>query len=717
VRIALFIPCFVEHLQPEVGLATLAVLRALGHEPFVPPHQTCCGQPAWNMGARAGAVTAARHLLRVMREGGALDADAIVCPSASCTAMVRCHFGELGLPAADAALLGELVPRLHEFSEFVARAHPNAASLAQSTAEPLRVAVHRSCHSLRVLGLTDEPERLLAGLPAIELAPLEHPEECCGFGGVFSAKLPEASTSMADDKLADAVRAGAQVLTSVDSSCLMALEARARRTGVALRFAHVASMMAHAMGLTALPSGGATHATPACSKPRPGTLRHRMAEAVADSGQRARLDRSVGHALRIRAERVAERPDWEDLRERAAAMRRYSLGRLGDLLEEFESAAEAQGARVHYASTASDARSLLLRLVGAPGPALVKSKSMVTEEIGFRAALEGAGIPFLETDLGEYIVQLSHTTPSHIVAPVIHLSAEDIAEVFRRELGMDLPAGADPKTISLAAREHLRPYFVNARLGMVGANFLAAREGAVVTCTNEGNAGLGSTIPKRLIAVSGIDKLNPSLPDLAAPLQLLGSSSTGQRLTCYTHVFRPGGARETDIVLLDGGRSELLADPELRDALACIRCGACMHVCPVYRRAGGQAYGWIYPGPIGIILSAFLESPEGTRMADACSLCGACVEICPVKIDLPAAIRLVRERAVARSALARLTGLAAARLFGSPRLWRWGGRGLRSLLGRGVALGPLRDWAATRELPPSPSASLSDCMKGDDGNA
>lgn len=171
-----------------------------------------------------------------------------------------------------------------------------------------------------------------------------------------------------------------------------------------------------------------------------------------------------------------------------------------------------------------------------------------------------------------------------------------------------------------------------------------------------------------------------------------------------------------DIVLLDGGRSELLADPELRDVLACIRCGACMHVCPVYRRAGGQAYGWIYPGPIGIILSAFLESPEGARMADACSLCGACAEVCPVKIDLPAAIRLVRERAIAGSALTGIAGRAAAGVFGSPLLWRWGGRGLRSLLGRGVALGPLRDWAATRELPPSPPASLSDFMRGGDGS-
>lgn len=698
-RIALFIPCFVEHLQPEIGVATIGVLRALGHEPFIPAHQTCCGQPAWNVGARAGAVTAARHLLRVMREGGALDADAIVCPSSSCTAMVRCHYGELGLPAADTALLEELVPRLQEFSEFVARTPPNQAMLTQTAVKPLRVAIHQSCHSLRVLGLTDEPQRLLAGLAAIELVPLEHPEDCCGFGGVFSARLPEVSASMADDKLADAISAGAQVLTSVDSSCLMALEARARRTGVTLRFAHIASVMAHAMGLAALAECSGRRGTAAGSRPRPGTLRYRMAEAVANTGQRHRLDRSVGHALRTRAERVAERPDWEELRDRAAAMRRHSLGSLAELLDEFRAVAESHGARVHFAETGADARRLLLRLIGSRDTTLVKSKSMVTEEIGLRLCLEAAGVPIVETDLGEYIVQLSRTTPSHIVSPVIHLSAEDIVDVLRRELGIELPSAASPRTISLAVREHLRPYFENAQLGMLGANFLTAREGAVVTCTNEGNAGLGSTIPTGLIVVTGIDKLNPSLPDLAAPLQLLGSSSTGQRLTSYTHIVRPGGERDMDIVLVDAGRSKLLADAELWESLACIRCGACMHVCPVYRRTGGQAYGWVYPGPIGIVLSAFLESPVGTGMADACSLCGACSEVCPVRIDLPAAIRTVRERGVERSAWSSLVSRSSAWVFARPALWRWGGVVLRALLPRSAAIGPLRGWGATREMP------------------
>ncbi|MBD3175137.1 MAG: hypothetical protein GF320_08145, partial [Armatimonadia bacterium] len=250
-RVALFVPCFVEHLQPEVGLATLELLTHLGHQPFVPPHQTCCGQPSWNVGGRAGAEVAARHLLRVMREGGALDADAIVCPSGSCTAMVRSHYEHLKLSAADRRLLELLLPRLWELSEFVTHFHPGP--LPPGTHHPastLRVAVHRSCHSLRMLGLTDEPERLVAGLPAVELVSLAHPEECCGFGGAFAAKLPEVSASMADDKIADALEAGAEVVTSVDSSCLMALDGRARRTGAPLAFAHISGVLCHALGLS-----------------------------------------------------------------------------------------------------------------------------------------------------------------------------------------------------------------------------------------------------------------------------------------------------------------------------------------------------------------------------------------------------------------------------------------------------------------------------------
>jgi L-lactate dehydrogenase complex protein LldF len=439
-----------------------------------------------------------------------------------------------------------------------------------------------------------------------------------------------------------------------------------------------------------------------------------MSEAVRDRAQRARLDRSIGHALSVRADRMAERPDWDDLRERAAGMRRHSLGRLAELLEEFQAAAEASGARVHFAETGAEARALLLGLIGDPGEPLVKSKSMVTEEIGLRSALEEAGVALVETDLGEYIVQLSRTTPSHIVAPVIHLSAENIAEVFRRELGMSLPPDVDPRTISLAAREHMRPFFVDAKVGMVGANILTAREGAVVTCTNEGNAGLGTTIPERLIVVAGIEKLCPNLADTAAPLQLLGSSSTGQRLTCYTHVLRAGmgGPSELDIVLLDAGRTALLADDDLWDALACIRCGACMHVCPIYRRTGGQAYGWIYPGPIGIILSAFLESPMATKMADACSLCGACAEVCPVKIDLPEGVRLVRERAIERSPAARTASTVGGRVFASPSLWRLGGELARAILSRGDAVGPLKAWSDARELPTSPHETLGDASKG-----
>lgn len=451
-----------------------------------------------------------------------------------------------------------------------------------------------------------------------------------------------------------------------------------------------------------------------------------MARAVADAKLRARLDHAIGHALGVRAERVSERSDWENLRDEAAAARREDLSRMPELLTEFEEAATGHGARVHWARDAREACECVAALLGALDGPLVKSKSMVTEEIGLRGHLAGRGVEVIETDLGEYIVQLAGELPSHIVAPALHLSAGDIARLFRERLGLPISEDSDARAISLAAREHLRAYFLSAAAGMCGANFLTAREGAVVVCTNEGNAGLCTALPKRLVVVAGIDRIWRDLPRLRLPLLLLSSSSTGQRQTCFVRALRGpreydecDGPERMDIVLVDNGRSRLLGDPRLSDALACIRCGACMYVCPVYRRTGGQAYGWMYPGPIGMLLAPFLGAPEHGASAEACSLCGACAEVCPVRIDLPGLILELRARLWAEHpglerTAAGLAGLATAQ----PQAFGAAGQCARLALRLGLAakVGPGRDWQLGRELPTPPDDTFSALWREEGGD-
>lgn len=444
-------------------------------------------------------------------------------------------------------------------------------------------------------------------------------------------------------------------------------------------------------------------------------LRERMALAAGDPGLALRLGRALDHTIAARAARVAEASDWDALRDAAAATRRYSLSNLDHLLERFESNASASGMTLHYAADAGRACGTVIRLLGSSSRPVIKSKSMVTEEIGLRTALRRARIPVVETDLGEYIVQVAGEAPSHIVAPVIHKSAADIASLFRSRLGVELGDDADPRTISLAARDILRPRFVEASLGICGANFLTADEGAVVVCTNEGNGGWCLSVPERLIVVTGIEKLNPSLRHLEAPLLLLGASATGQRQTCYTHVLRApggGGPERIDIVLVDNGRSRALADGDLWEALACIRCGACMNVCPVYRACGGQAYGWVYPGPIGIPLAPFLRPGRRWSLADACTLCGACSDVCPVRIDLPNLILAVRARPWRRLPLGALCR-AAAGVLARPRLFEQLGRAVRRRARRGapVRYGPAAGWSLVRDIPAVPGQSFSEMWR------
>jgi L-lactate dehydrogenase complex protein LldF len=328
-------------------------------------------------------------------------------------------------------------------------------------------------------------------------------------------------------------------------------------------------------------------------------------------------------------------PEWEALRECAAAIKTHTLDHLGHYLEQFEAAATARGARVHWARDAGEHNQIVHELLAARGVTrLVKSKSMLTEECGLNAYLGARGVEVVDTDLGERIVQLRREPPSHIVFPAIHLKRAEIGALFHRELG-SADGLDDPAALTAVARAHLREKFLAAQAGLTGVNFAIAQTGGIVVCTNEGNADLGTALPPLHVACLGIEKLIPRMEHLPVFLRLLARSATGQAITAYTSHFhgpRPGG--ELHLVIVDNGRSRLLADRTHRRALACIRCGACMNTCPVYRRSGGHSYRATVPGPIGSILEPARDPARHASLPFACSLCGSCTDVCPVRIDL-----------------------------------------------------------------------------------
>jgi L-lactate dehydrogenase complex protein LldF len=431
--------------------------------------------------------------------------------------------------------------------------------------------------------------------------------------------------------------------------------------------------------------------------------------AAGDAALGRNVLRATDTSLAHRAEVVAERPDWERLRERAAAVKDHVLQTLPEQLDRFREAAKARGVVVHEAKDAAAARALVLALVReAGGDRILKSKSMTTEEIELNPALEAVGYAPLETDLGEYIVQLAGEAPSHITAPALHRNAEEIRDLFR-EKGVLEGAGAVPEDraelatwLSLRAREHLRDRLLDADIGITGANFLIARTGTVVLVENEGNIRYTTLSPRVQICVAGMEKILPRLEDLATFLPLLTRSATGQRATTYTSLITGPVGDALHVVLLDGGRSGMLASEEDREILRCIRCGACMNVCPVYRTIGGHPYGAPYPGPIGAVLMPGLRGGERDReLAFASTLCGACGDVCPVKIDLPGHLLKLRDRAVRRDArkgerrLWRGWAWAMAR----PGRYRLAARVARSLQGPLARLGLLASWTRHREAP------------------
>src|SRR6266404_6099849 len=338
----------------------------------------------------------------------------------------------------------------------------------------------------------------------------------------------------------------------------------------------------------------------------------------------------------------AELPDGEALRDRAREIKEETIGNLDSYLTQLEENVVRLGGTVHWARTGKEARAIVLELARRNNvKRIVKGKSMATEEIELNEALEEAGIESVETDLGEYIVQLANEKPSHILAPAVHKSKEDVAELFAEKLGVLNLRHAEEMTA--VARKRLREKFCAADMGITGANFAIAETGTIVLLENEGNIRLSTTLPRIHVALMGLEKLVPTLADLAVFLKVLARSASGQKMSSYVSMItgprRTGetdGAEEFHLIILDNGRTRLLADEEMRESLYCLRCGACLNVCPVYQKVGGHAYGTVYSGPIGSILTpAFAGLEKSKDLPFASTLCGACREICPVRIDIP----------------------------------------------------------------------------------
>lgn len=385
-------------------------------------------------------------------------------------------------------------------------------------------------------------------------------------------------------------------------------------------------------------------------------------ERLNDMRLRSTLRNALAGSERKRQTAIVEIDDWDALRQTAFEIRKHSISHLADLIETFEQRAYERGMQVHYALDAGEACTIIRELLRSKHNAqIVKSKSMVTEEIGLTKALERDGHIVVETDLGEFIVQVAGEPPSHITGPAVHKSRADIGRLFSDRFG--IPYTDDPNALTQFARTHLRDAFRNADVGITGANFAIAETGELCIVENEGNARLTMALPDVHIAVVGMEKFIPDRRALAVMLEVLARSATGQRLTSYTSIVSARKGKATHVIILDNGRSRLLAHHRLRDTLLCIRCGACMNTCPVYQTVGGHAYGSVYPGPIGAVLSPTLFGYEQAKtLPYMSSLCGACADVCPVKIDIHHLL-LEQRGSVVRSKLTSFGERIAMRLF------------------------------------------------------
>ena len=458
--------------------------------------------------------------------------------------------------------------------------------------------------------------------------------------------------------------------------------------------------------------------------------------------------RFVTHAIRNKRARVtAEVPDWQELRNTGESVKNYVLANLPELLEQFERNFTAAGGHVHWARNATEANQIALELIREQGvDEIIKIKSMATAETGLNEFLEENGINAIETDLAEEIVQLGHDRPSHILVPAIHRNRREIRDIFLREIeGINPDITDEPAELAEASRNRLRNKFLNTTVAVSGTNFGIAETGTLTIVESEGNGRMCLTLPDTLITFMGIEKILPTFQDYEAFLQLLPRSSTGERMNPYTSMWTgvtPGdGPQNMHVILIDNGRTAVLADELGRQALRCIRCSACMNVCPVYERAGGHAYGSTYPGPIGAILSPQLsgiEAAENNSLPYASSLCGACYEVCPVKINFPEVLVHLRAKDVeSKHAVREFEGnkkapfsqmdgmmLGAKKLFTSGKMMSIAERGLpmsRLISGRKHKItavpGIIGGWTAYRDIPEPPKESFRNWWKKEKGQA
>ena len=468
-------------------------------------------------------------------------------------------------------------------------------------------------------------------------------------------------------------------------------------------------------------------------------------EELKNEQLRANL-RFVTHAIRNKRARVtAEVPDWQDLRNTGESVKNYVLANLPELLEQFERNFTAAGGHVHWARNATEANQIALDLIREQGvDEIIKIKSMATAETGLNEFLEENGINAIETDLAEEIVQLGHDRPSHILVPAIHRNRREIRDIFLREIeGINPDITDEPAELAEASRNRLRNKFLNTTVAVSGTNFGIAETGTLTIVESEGNGRMCLTLPDTLITFMGIEKILPTFQDYEAFLQLLPRSSTGERMNPYTSMWTgvtPGdGPQNMHVILIDNGRTAVLADELGRQALRCIRCSACMNVCPVYERAGGHAYGSTYPGPIGAILSPQLsgiEAAENSSLPYASSLCGACFEVCPVKINFPEVLVHLRAKDVeSKHAVREFEGnkkapfsqmdammLGAKKLFTSGKMMSVAERGLpmsRLIAGRKHKItavpGIVGGWTEYRDIPEPPKESFRNWWKKEKG--
>jgi L-lactate dehydrogenase complex protein LldF len=444
-------------------------------------------------------------------------------------------------------------------------------------------------------------------------------------------------------------------------------------------------------------------------------------QTLADANLQLAIYSATGRLKDKRTESVAGNtlPEYQELRTQANALKKHAIENLDYYLEEFERHVEAHGGKVVYCKDGTEVSDFVLGLAKQRGVSLiVKSKSMTSEEVDLNERLEHHGLEAVETDLGEYILQLAHERPYHIVAPALHKTRFDVAAIFEKELHVAYETV--PEKLSQIARGVLRQKFLNAGIGITGANFLVADSGAVVIVENEGNARLTTTAPRIHIAIAGIEKVIPRAQDLAVFLKLLARSATGQALSVYTSFLSgPRRAGEIDgpdefyVVLLDNGRTKLLPSRAKRQSLYCIRCAACLNTCPVYRKIGGHSFPWVYSGPIGAIITPqFMGVSYEPSLPFASSLCGACAEVCPVKIDIPQVLLDLRsdvkkaETREKKNRLEKFSYRMFAWMMTHPRVYAWTGWLARH--GPVLNVGPVRAWTSQRDLPPIPRQSFRD---------